>query len=124
MKNLIEKGKTIYGNWTYNVNNITLFTIILIDNKGIIEKLNKSLYSYNMTDCFSCEEECISVFGNGYDQDINTFIYGFVDEIKIKKNIIRILIENDIINGNLTEYQTEKWYDQYFDLFNQEKKKS
>ena len=88
-ENLIEKEKTIYGNWTDNVNNITLLTKTLISDKDIVDKINKSLCSYNITDYFNSEEECISIVGNSYDQDINTFIYGFVDEIvgKSLKNI-------------------------------------
>ena len=119
-ENLVMREKTIYGNWTIDVNNITRYTKTLINNKDIRERLNKSLCSYKMTDYFKSESDCIKEVGNSYNQDINTFCYGFIDEIRIKKNIIRILLGMDIIKGNLTEYKTEDWHKMYYDLFNNE----
>ena len=122
-ENLVMREKTIYGNWTTDVNNITAYTKTLINNKDIRESLNKSLCSYNITGYFKSESDCIKEVGNSYNQDINTFCYGFIDEIRIKKNIIRILLESGIIIGNLTEYKTEDWYKMYYDLFNNETNK-
>ena len=119
-ENLVLKEKRIYGNWTTDINNITFYTKTLINNKDIRESLNKSLCSYNITDYFKSEKDCIKEVGNSYNQDINTFCYGFIDEIRIKKNIIRLLLEMGIIIGDLTEYKTESWHDMYFDLFNKE----
>ena len=119
-ENLVRLEKEIYENWTDDVNNITFFTRTLINNKDIRNQLNKSLCSYYITNYFNSEQHCINVVGNGYNQDINTFAYGFVDEIRIKKNIIRDLLNNDKIIGDLSEYKTETWYKKYYVLLNNE----
>ena len=119
-ENLVRLEKEIYENWTDDVNNITFFTRTLINNKDIRNQLNKSLCSYYITNYFKSEQHCINAVGNGYNQDINTFAYGFVDEIRIKKNIIRDLLNNDKIIGDLSEYKTETWYKKYYVLLNNE----
>ena len=119
-ENLCRIEKDIYSHWTDDVNNITYYTNILINNKEIKNKLNKSLCSYNMTDYFKSEEDCIKNLGNGYNQDIDTFVYGFADELRIKKNIIRVISDIGMIIGNLTEYEVDTWYDKYYQLFNDE----
>ena len=112
-ENLVRLEKEIYEYWTDDVNNITFFTRTLINNKDIGNQLNKSLCSYYITSYFKSEQHCINIVGNGYNQDINTFAYGFVDEIRIKKNIIRDLLNNDKVIGSLSEYKTETWYKKY-----------
>ena len=117
-KNLIIREKYIFGNWTDDVNNITSYINLLITNKYIKDKLNVSLCSFNVTDYFKTENDCFKEVGNSHEQDIYTFSYGFVDDIRIKKNIIRGLSESGMIIGNLTEYETETWHKKYFELFN------
>ena len=110
----MEKERIIYGNWTQDINNINYFQRILIDiNENIASQLDRSLCSYNITDFFKDEEDCIKILGNSYNQDINTFASGFIDELRIKKNVIRLLSSENYIIGNLTEYQTENWYNDY-----------
>ena len=120
-ENLQRKENEIYGNWTDDIKNITYLSNLLITDKDIKKELNKSLCSYIMTDYYKSEEDCIKSVGNIYTQDTNTFCYGFIDEIRIKKNIIRILFKSGIILGNLAEYNTESWYDDYFILLENEK---
>ena len=117
-ENLALKGKTIYNNWTNDINNISYYQKTLIKDNDLKKQLNKKLCSYNNTDIFKNEEECIKAIGNGYDQDINTFISCFVDEIRIKKNKVRLLLEMGKIIGNLTEYNTEQWHDDFNDILN------
>ena len=119
-ENLIKKEKEIYSSWTDDVNNLTFFTKSLFDNKDIRDSLNKSLCSYNITDYFKSSEECTKEFGINFYQDINIFSYSFVDELRIKKNVYRVLLKKGIIIGNLTEYKTETWHDNYYDLLNNE----
>ena len=71
-----------------------------------------------MTDIFESQEDCMKSIGIGYDQDIDTFITCFFDEIKIKKNAIRMQYETGVIIGNLTEYNTNDWYNKYYNLLN------
>ena len=118
---LIEKEKNIFGNWTEDINNINYFTKTLIDvNENIASQLDRSLCSYNFTDYFKDENHCIKTLGNSYDQDINTFSNGFIDELRIKKNLVRLLLNLGLIIGNLTEYETNKWYDEYYDVLKDE----
>ena len=118
---LIEKEKIIFGNWTEDINNINYFQKTLIDvNENIASQLNKGLCSYNLTDYFKDENHCIKTLGNSFAQDINTFSNGFIDELRIKKNVVRLLLNMGLIMGNLTEYETKTWYDEYYDVFKDE----
>ena len=119
-ENLIQKEKIIYGNWTDNINNLTFFTKTLIDDKDTRLKLNRSLCSFNLTDFYKNYEVCIKEVDNNFNEDINSFSNNFIDEIRIKKNIINFLLEKDAIKGNLTEYKTETWYNKYYDLLKNE----
>ena len=94
-ENIQRKENEIYGNWTNDINNITYLTNLLITDKDIRNKLNKSLCSYIMIDYYKSEEDCIKSVGNSYDQDSNTFCYGFIDEIRIKKKYSKIIIRNE-----------------------------
>ena len=115
-ENLVSLEKEIFANWTNVVNNIAYYKKLFINNKNILNQFNKPLCSYNTTGYFQSEPHCIFILGNSYNQDIDTFAYGFLDEIRIKKNIIRVLIEANKIIGNLTEYETGTWYEKYNDL--------
>ena len=118
---LIEKEKSIFGNWTEDINNINYFQRTLIDvNENIASQLDRTLCSYNFTDYFKDENHCIKTLGNSFGQDINTFSNGFIDELRIKKNLVRLLLNMDLIIGNLTEYETNKWYDEYYDVLKDE----
>ena len=80
--------------------------------------MNKSLCSYIITDYFDSLEECYILIGNNFDQDIYTFISGYFDELRIQKNIIRILLELDLVKGNLTEYNVSNWYNEFHLILN------
>jgi hypothetical protein len=121
---LMEKEKIIYGNWTVDINNINHYQRILIDvNENIANELYKSLCSYNITDYFKDEDDCIKILGNSYNQDINTFASGFIDELRIKKNVIRLLYDANFIIGNLSEYKTANWFNDFNEELNVHKEK-
>ena len=121
---LMEKEKIIYGNWTVDINNINYFQRTLIDvNENIANELDRSLCSYNITDYFKDEDDCIKILGNSYNQDINTFASGFIDELRIKKNVIRLLYNANFIIGNLTEYKTGEWFSDFNEELNTNKEK-
>ena len=117
--NLVKKEAKIYANWTDYINNITYFEKMFINNEDR-KKLNKSLCSYYITDKFSNLEECQKSIGNSYDQDIYTFISGYFDELRVKKNVIRILLESDLVKGNLTEYNVSNWYNEFYQMLIEE----
>ena len=118
-ESLSLKEKKIYIEWTDCVNNITYYESIFLNNE-ILERFNKTLCSYNITDYFNSTEECHNTVGNSYNEDIYTFLSGFFDELRIKKNIVKILLDLNIIIGNLTEYKTETWYNDYYHIFNEQ----
>jgi hypothetical protein len=115
--NLAKKEVRIYANWTDYVNNISYYEKKFINNEHRKE-LNKSLCSYIITDYFDSLEECYILIGNNFDQDIYTFISGYFDELRIQKNIIRILLELDLVKGNLTEYNVSNWYNEFHLILN------
>ena len=117
-QNLVHKEREIYSNWTNDINNITYYRNKYIKDKEKFNLLNKPLCSYNMTDIFESQEDCMKSIGIGYDQNIDTFITCFFDEIRIKKNAIRMQYETGVIIGNLTEYNTNNWYNKYYNLLN------
>ena len=119
---LKQNEKSIFGNWSNDVNNITYYIKTLINNNDLKKSLNRSLCSYiNTTDYFKSENDCLKGIGNSFEQDIYSFCYGFIDEIRIKKHIIKFILELNLIIGNLTEYETETWHDKYYEILNKEK---
>ena len=119
---LQQNEKSMLGNWSNDVNNITYYIKTLINNNDLKKSLNRPLCSYiNTTDYFKSENDCIKGIGNGFEQDIYSFCYGFIDEIRIKKHIIKVILELNLIIGNLTEYETETWHDKYYEILNKEK---
>ena len=122
-ENLIRIEKEIYASWTNDIINISYFTRTFINDNDILNQLNKSLCSYNITDYFKSQEHCANILGNSYNQDYNTFVYGFIDEIRIKKNLIRVLSEHGMIIGDLSKYEVDTWHEKYYDFLNSERGK-
>ena len=69
---------------------------------------NKTLCSYYINDFFDSSSECEEKIGLISTYNFKTFTYNFLEEIKISKNILKYKFENDIILGNLTEYNLDK----------------
>jgi len=78
----------------------------LINNKGI----NKSTYNddlcvFYINDFFDSSDMCAQVIGLIAKYDIYHLGFYFLEEIKIKKNIVRYKLKYENIVGNLTEYK-------------------
>ena len=108
---LIKKEKEVFETITENKKNINETLINIINTNPEIKKSFYSHYcSFNETKYFSTFDECINKFGNILDLDFYSFIDYFLEQIRIKKNIAKYIIENEIIIGNLTQYNTDNLF--------------
>ena len=81
------------------------FIINLINNNNDLgQKLSIPFCSNFETDYFKSEEECSNEFGIFIDYDFSLFSNYFLEEIKIQKNFAKYKFENEIIKGNLADY--------------------
>ena len=93
-----QSEKTFKKNFKYigskNVDNLKSL--------GLIS--NKSLCFYYINDFFDSSAKCETSIGLISTYDFSTFVYNFLEEIKISKNIVKDKLENEMVFGNLTEY--------------------
>ena len=81
------------------------FIINLINNNNDLgQKLSTPFCSNFETDYFKSKEECSKEFRVFADYDFILFSNYFLEEIKIQKNFAKYKFENEIIKGNLADY--------------------
>ena len=102
---LILKEKEIYQSLTQLIKNTNKTLIEVVDsNPKYLQAINKHYCSFIETDYFNSFEECINKFGNILTLDFYNFMGYFLEQIRIRKNIVKYLLENEIIIGNLTKF--------------------
>jgi hypothetical protein len=105
---LIKKEKDVFETITGNKKNINETLINIINTNEEIKNSFFSHYcSFNETEYFSSIDNCTNKFGNILDLDFYSFIDYFLEQIRIKKNIAKYILENENVIGNLTKYNTE-----------------
>ena len=106
---LIKKEKDVFETITENKK---IINETLINTINTNEEVKNSFYShycsFNETEYFSSIDMCTNKFGNILDLDFYSIIDYFLEQIRIKKNIAKYILENENIIGNLTKYNTEK----------------
>ena len=104
-KYLIKKEKEILGSTTENFKK-TYFTLIKIKdtNPEMFQALNMHYCSFSTTDYFNSFEECLMKYKNILNLDFYDFLDYFLEQIRIKKNVAKYLLENENVVGNLTKY--------------------
>jgi hypothetical protein len=75
-----------------------------MNNNDLGPQLNIPFCSVFGTDYFKSKEECSNEFGIFSDYDFIIFSNYFIEEIKIQKNLAKYKFENEIIKGNLADY--------------------
>ena len=71
--------------------------------------LSKSLCSFNLTDSFNSIDECQEKYTNLLKYEFNIFATNFIEEIRIKKNIVKYLLSTGKIIGRLNKYTLGLW---------------
>ncbi len=78
-------------------------------NEELKKVMNKSLCSYYITDYFNSEEECIEKYKNIINQDFMIFASYFIQEIRIKKNLVKYLLSTGKFRGSLNQFRVDLW---------------
>ena len=105
---LIKKEKEIYESITQNIQNVNDTLILYIKSNPEIQKIFNSNYcSHCITEYFNSTNECNNKFGNILNLDFYNFMDHFLDQLRLKKNVAKYLIENGYYYGNLLKYDNE-----------------
>ena len=77
----------------------------LISNNNILNLTQeKNLCNYYINDYFDSSAQCEEEIGLISKYNFNTLAIYFIEEIKIKKNLVKLKLLNENVLGNLTEY--------------------
>ena len=92
---------------------------IYLKGKKLLNKVNeilkrKTLCSYYINDYFDSSTECEEKIGLITKYDFNILEINFLEEINIRKKVVKYKLENENVLGNLTEYN-------YSDYINNDK---
>ena len=103
------------------------------DQNYIYEIYHKNSCSYEVNDYFKLKEKCINKFEYLSRLNLIEFVFYFLEELRIKKNLIKYILDNYNVVGDLTKYNKEDMINVYkensnrkdtifrLDLFNNEK---
>ena len=103
------------------------------ENQTIIEIFNKNSCSFESILYFNLTDECVNQFGYLSRFNLDRAVLYFIEQLRIKKNIVKYMLDNYNVIGNLTEYNITKMINLYnensnnnktifrLDLFNNEK---
>ena len=106
---LIQKEKGVYESLTQLIKNTNkTLSDIVNSNPKYLQAINKHYCSFIETDYFNSFEKCINKFGNILSLDFYNFMGYFLEQIRIRKNIVKYLLENEIIIGNLTKFDKKE----------------
>ena len=108
----------VYQNSSENIKMISnfIFANIQID-EGLFNFFNRELCSFFITDFFNSSEQCHQKFGKVFNYDFSIVITNFLQKINNLKNIVKYKYQTELIYGNLTLYEVDKWQkwnDNYF----------
>ena len=75
--------------------------------KGLNKFIVGNYCSQLNTEYFDNYDECVKKFDKILNFDFYDFIIYFLDQIRIKKNIVKYKLENENVVGNLTTYNND-----------------
>ena len=78
-------------------------------NEELKKVMNKGLCSYYITDYFNSEEDCIEKYKNIINHDFIIFASYFIQEIRIRKNLVTYILSTGIFRGKLNEFRVDLW---------------
>ena len=113
--------------------NIHVGELNQLDQDHIYEIYHKDGCSYEINDYFNIKEKCINKFEYFSRLNLIESVFYFLEELRIKKNLIKYMLDNYNVIGDLTKYNQEDMINIYkensnrndtifrLDLFNNEK---
>ena len=107
---LIKNEKSIFETIIENIININETLQPFYDSerkKGLHKFIDENYCSQLNTKYFDNYDECVKKFDKILKFDFYDFIIYFLDQIRIKKNIVKYKLENENIVGNLTTYNND-----------------
>ena len=81
----------------------------IIMNEELKKVMNKGLCSYYITDSFNSEEECIKKYKNIINHDFIVFASYFIQEVRIRKNLAKYILNSTEYAGKLNAYRMDLW---------------
>ena len=83
------------------------------DNPSIREYFTRNFCSFEIIEYFNLTEDCINRFGYLSRFNLDKDVFYFLEELRIKKNIIKYILDNFNVVGNLTEYNKDNMIKKY-----------
>jgi hypothetical protein len=123
--NLLHISKTFLNTHVGELNQL--------DKNHIYEIYHKNGCSYEVNDYFNIKEKCVNKFDYFSRLNLIESVFYFLEELRIKKNLIKYMLGNYNVIGDLTKYNHEDMINVYkensnrkdtifrLDLFNNEK---
>ena len=103
--NILNSYDSIHNDIEY----IQTFLYKHLDSKIGNDMSTKNLCSFNLTDYFESISECEEKYANILKYDFITFATNFIEEIRVKKNIVKYLLSTGKIIGRLNKYNLGQW---------------
>ena len=96
-----------------SIANPILGKMIQNNENGVREMFNLDYCSFEIIEYFNLTNECIHKFGSFSKFALDNVILYFLEELRLKKNIIKYILNNFNVVGNLTEYNKEEMINIY-----------
>ena len=96
-----------------SIANPILGKMIQNNENGVREMFNLDYCSFEIIEYFNLTNECINKFGSFSKFALDNVILYFLEELRLKKNIIKYILNNFNVVGNLTEYNKEEMINIY-----------
>ncbi len=86
---------------------------LIFENFELSQDLSVDYCFYKENDYFDSLEECNSTFGYVFEFSHHLLYNYFLEEIRIKKNIVRYKLKNEKIKGDLYNFNRDKFINEY-----------
>ena len=90
-------------------------------NSSIIQLFRKNFCSFEVVEYFNITNECIKKLGYLSRLNLDKGVLYFLEELRLKKNVIKYFLDNYNVVGNLTEYNKDNMIKVYNENSNNNK---
>ena len=107
---LKKRENQSYESMAEDFNTIIGFIAVNIPwDEGLLNLFSKDLCSYFITDYFNSTEQCKEKYKNVISYDFSIIVAKFLQNLRHVKNIVKYKLETELIYGDLTSYEVDKW---------------